>query len=180
MRIAYIPVDQDKALYEYIKNFYTPSAKTMYDLALLENKNGVQAFDFKLAMQKHNNPNHYHQKLAKGDKLFIFEYKFFNQLIREQVDGVFYDIIDTEQSDENVNLEVVKLRQELDNNKLNYMQNIEYSKKLLRKSNIIKISLDGELFTILPFSKGMTSSDILDKLKGRLPTLQNELVFVII
>ena len=46
------------------------------------------------------------------------------------------------------------------------MQNIEYSKKLLRKSNIIKISLDGELFTILPFSEGMTSSTILDKLKG--------------
>ena len=178
VRIAYIPVDQDKELYEYIKNFYTPSAKTMYDLALLDTKNGVKAFDLKLAMQKHNNPNHYHQKLAKGDRLFIFEDKFFSQLIREQVDGVFYDIIDTEQSDENVNLEVVKLRQELNNNKLNYMQNIEYSKKLLRKSNIIKISLDGELFTILPFSKGMTSSDILDKLKGRLPTIQNELAIV--
>ena len=73
---------------------------------------------------------------------------------------------------------MVKLRQELDNNKLNYMQNIEYSKKLLRKSNIIKISLDGELLTILPFSKGMTSSDILDKLKGRLPSIQNEFVMV--
>ena len=96
VRIAYIPVDQDKELYESIKNFYTPSAKTMYDLALLDTKNGVKAFDLKLAMQKHNNPNHYHQKLAKGDRLFIFEDKFFNQLIREQVDGVFYDIIDTE------------------------------------------------------------------------------------
>ncbi|MDA9313382.1 SLBB domain-containing protein [Amylibacter sp.] len=178
VRIAYIPVDQDKELYEYIKNFYTPSAKTMYDLALLDTKNGVKVFDLKRAIQKHNNPNHYYQKLAKGDKLFIFEDKFFSQLIREQVDGVFHDIIDTEQSDENINLEVVKLRQELDNNKLNYMQNIEYSKKLLRKSNIIKISLDGELFTILPFSKGMTSSDILDKLKGRLPAIQNELVIV--
>ncbi|MDB3882572.1 SLBB domain-containing protein [Amylibacter sp.] len=178
VRIAYIPVDQEKELYEYIENFYTPNAKTMYDLALLDTKNGIKAFDLKLAMQKHNNPNHYYQKLAKGDRLFIFEDKFFSQLIRGQVDGVFYDIIDTEQSDENVNLEVVKLRQELDNNKLNYMQNIEYSKKLLRKSNIIKISLDGELFTILPFSKGMTSSDILDKLKGRLPTIQNELAIV--
>ena len=58
VRIAYIPVDQDKELYEYIKNFYTPSAKTMYDLALLDTKNGVKAFDLKLAMQKHNNPNH--------------------------------------------------------------------------------------------------------------------------
>ena len=154
----------------------------MYDLALLDNKNGVEAFDFKLAMEKHNNPNHYPQKLTKGDRLFIFEDKFFSQLIREQVDGVFYDIIDTEQTDgraaENVNLEVVKLRQELNNNKLNYIQDIEYSRKLLRKSNIIKISLDGELFTILPFWEGMTSTNILDKLKGRLPYIQNEFLMV--
>ncbi len=68
----------------------------MYDLALLDNKNGVEAFDFKLAMQKHNNSNHYHQQLVKGDRLFIFEDKFFSQLIREQVDGVFYNITDTE------------------------------------------------------------------------------------
>ena len=34
--------------------------------------------------------------------------------------------------------------------------------------------LDGELFSILPFSKGMTSSILLKKLKGRLPLLRNE------
>ena len=181
VRVAYIPIDQDKELYEYLKNFYTPSTKTMYDLALLDNKNGVEAFDFKLAMLKDNNLNN-DQKLAKGDRLFIFEDKFFSQLIREQVDDVFYNAIDTELSDEkadeNRNLELLKLRQEINNNKLNYMQNIEYFKKLLRKSNIIKISLDGELFTILPFLEGMTSTNILDKLKGRLPPLQNEFVMV--
>ena len=47
---------------------------------------------------KHNNPKTLSSKLTKGDRLFIFEDKFFNQLIREQVDDVFYDIIDTEQS----------------------------------------------------------------------------------
>jgi len=182
VRIAYIPIDQDEELYENINDFYTPSAKTMYDLALLDNKNGVEAFDFNLAMLKHNNQNHHHKKLAKGDRLFIFEDKFFSQLIREQVDGVFYNVIDTELSDENAddngNLELVKLRQELNNNKLNYLQDIEYSRKLLQKSNIIKISLDGKLFTILPFLEGITSTNILDKLKGRLPPLQNEFVMV--
>ena len=182
VRIAYIPINQDKELYEHVKNFYTPSAKTMYDLALLDSKNEVKAFDFKLAMLKHNNPNHHHQKLAKGDKLFIFEDKFFSQLIREQVDGVFYNIIDTEQTDENndenLGLEVFKLRQELNNNTLKYIQDIEYSKKLLRKSNILKINLDGELFSILPFVEGMTSSSLLEKLKGKLPNIQNEFVMV--
>ncbi|MDA9005728.1 SLBB domain-containing protein [Amylibacter sp.] len=182
VRFAYVPVGQDEELYESIKDFYIPSAKTVYDLALLDTKNGVEAFDLGFAMGKDNNPNHYHQKLAKGDRLFIFEDKFFNQLIRNQIDGVFYDIIDTEQSDErateNFNLEVLKLRQELNNNKLKYQQNLVYSKKLLQKSNIIKINLDGELFSILPFSEGMTSSGILDKLKGKLPSIQNEFVMI--
>ena len=178
VRIAYVPIDQDKELYETVKDFYTPSAKTMYDLVLLDNKNEVKAFDLRRAMQKHNNSNHYHQKLAKGDRLFIFEDKFFSQLISEQIDDRFYDIGKTEQSAENVNLEVLKLRQKLSNSKLKYIQDIEYSRKLLRKSNVIKISLDGELFTILPFSEGMTSFSILDKLKGRLPKIQNEFVMV--
>ena len=78
----------------------------------------------------------------------------------------------------NVNLEVLKLQQELNNNKLKYAQNIEYSKKLLQKSNIIKISINGELFSILPFLEGITSSYIFDKLKGRLPDIQNEFVMV--
>ena len=55
---------------------------------------GLKAFDLRLAMHKHNHPNHHHQKLDKGDRLFIFEDKFFNELILEQVDGVFYDIIE--------------------------------------------------------------------------------------
>ena len=66
-----------------------------------------------------------------------------------------------ERAEEDVNLEALKLRQELNNKKSNYIQDMEYSRKLLRKSNIIKISLDGELFTILPFAEGMTSSDII-------------------
>jgi len=182
VRIAYIPIDQDRGFYESFRKFYTPSAKTVYDLVLLNNKNGVKAFDLKLAMQEHNNPNNFHQKLAKGDRLFIFEDKFFSQLLRGEEDGIIQDIVETEQTDEtaaeDINLEVLKLRQEVDNNKLQYLQDIEYSKKLLQKSNIIKISLNGELFSILPFSEGMTSSSILDKLKGRLPDLQNEFVMV--
>ena len=137
----------------------------------------MEAFDLKLAMDS----NHV-KKLVKGDRLFIFEDKFFNQLIREQVDGVFYDIVDTEQSNdttaEDVNLEVLKLQQELNNNKLKYMQNVEYSRKILREANIIKISLDGELLSILPFSEGITSSTLSNKLKNRLPQFRNEFVIV--
>ena len=177
VRIAYIPVGQDKEFYESIKPFYIPSPKTVTELALIDRNTGVEAFDLKLAMRS----NHV-KKLVKGDRLFIFEDKFFNQIIREQVDGVFYDIVDTEQSDdteaEDINLEVLKFQQELNNNKLKYAQNIEYTKKILRKSNIIKISLDGELFSILPFSKGITSTIVYDAIKDRSPKLINEFVIV--
>ena len=59
VRIAYVPINQDKELYESIKGFYTPSAKTVYDLALIENSAGVNAFDLKLALLEHN-PKNYH------------------------------------------------------------------------------------------------------------------------
>ena len=177
VRIAYIPVGQDQGFNDSIKSFYNPSPKTVTELALIERNTGVEAFDLKLAMRS----NHI-KKLVKGDRLFIFEDKFFGQLIREQVDGVFYDIFDTEQADDtnakDVNLEVLKLKQELNNNKLKYEQDIEYSKKIIRKSNIIKISLDGELFSILPFSEGITSSIVYDTIKNRLPKLINEFVIV--
>ena len=80
VRIAYIPVNKDKVLNESIKGFYTPSAKTVYDLALIENDVGVNAFDLRSALLKHNSKTHYQKKLVKGDRLFIFEDKFFNEL----------------------------------------------------------------------------------------------------
>jgi protein involved in polysaccharide export with SLBB domain len=177
LRIAYIPIVEGKDFYDSIKAFYMPSPKTVSELALIEHNTGVDAFDLKLAMRGNHG-----KKLVKGDRLFIFEDKFFNQLLLEQVDGVFSNIVDTEQSDdtavENMDLEVLKLQQELNNDKFKYIQNVEYSKKILQKANIIKIDLDGELFSILPFSKGMTSSILLKKLKGRLPLLRNEFIIV--
>ena len=151
-RIAYIPVGQDQVFNDSIKPFYIPSPKTVFDLALIENNTDVKAFDLKLAMN-----SDYNLKLVKGDKLFIFEDKFFNQLISEQVDGVFNDIGNTEDSANpaavNMTIEAYKLQQDLKNKKLIYSENVEYSKKLLQKADITKISLDGELFTILPFQK---------------------------
>ena len=176
-RIAYIPVGQDQVFNDSIKPFYIPSPKTVFDLALIENNTDVKAFDLKLAMN-----SDYNLKLVKGDKLFIFEDKFFNQLISEQVDGVFNDIGNTEDSANpaavNMTIEAYKLQQDLKNKKLRYSENVEYSKKLLQKADITKISLDGELFTILPFSKSMTSLYILNKLRGKLPKLTNEFVIV--
>jgi protein involved in polysaccharide export with SLBB domain len=182
VRIAYIPVNQDKELYESIKGFYTPSAKTVYDLALIENNEGVEAFDLKLALLEHNPKTYHHKKLDKGDRLFIFEDKFFNELISEQSGGTYYDMTKIEVADNlddmNANIEALKLRQNLKDKNLKYSEDLNYSRKILQKSNIVRINLNEMLFSILPYSEGMTSSDIINKLKGRLPELINEFTIV--
>ena len=182
VRIAYIPINQEKEIYETIKGFYTPSAKTVYDLALIENSAGVNAFDLKLALLEHNPKNYHYKKLNKGDRLFIFEDKFFNELILEQGGGTYYDIIETGEADNldgiNANLEALKLRQNLKNKNLKYSEDLNYSRKILQKSNIVKINLNEMLFSILPYSEGMTSSDIINKFKGRLPELINEFTII--
>ena len=174
-RIAYVPVDQGQQFHKLITDFYTPSPKTVYDLALIEKNTGVEAIDLKLAMR-----NHYQLKLGKGDRLFIFEDKFLNELIQERTDSVFYDGKEkiNNPNAENINLETLEFQQELKNKNLKYSENIDYSRKMLQKANLIKISLDGELFSILPFLKGMTFLDISNKLKGRLPRLINEFLIV--
>ena len=181
-RIAYVPVNQDKELYESIKGFYTPSAKTVYDLALLENNEGVEAFNLRLAMHKHNHPNHHPVKLKKGNRLFIFEDKFFNELILEQEDNDYYDLVEIEASDNldknNSSLETLKLKQKLKDKNLQYSEYVNYSRKILQKSNIVRINLNGELFSILPYSEDMTSSNIINNFRGRLPDLINEFVIV--
>ena len=181
-RIAYVPVNQDKELYESIKGFYTPSAKTVYDLALLENNEGVEAFNLRLAMHKHNHPNHHPVKLKKGNRLFIFEDKFFNELILEQEANDYYDLAEIEASDNldknNSSLETLKLKQKLKDKNLQYSEYVNYSRKILQKSNIVRINLNGELFSILPYSEDMTSSNIINNFRGRLPGIINEFVIV--
>ena len=177
VRIAYIPIEENQSFNETIDNYYIPNPKTVYDLALLESNTIVEAFDFKLALR-----GNFERKLRKGDKLFIFEDRFFKQLISDQEDNIPYDITNTELSNkaeaEYANLEVLKIQQEINDKEKEYQQNVEYTKKILYKSNIIKISLDSKLFTILPFSKGISSSSILKKFKGRLPKITNEFVII--
>ena len=83
-----------------------------------------------------------------------------------------------EQWPESEDLEILKLRQELDKNKSIYMQRLEHSRKILQKSKTIKISLDGELISVLPFSEGINSSNIFSNLKNRLPNLVKDFVIV--
>jgi protein involved in polysaccharide export with SLBB domain len=182
VRIAYVPVNQDKELYASIKDFYTPTAKTVYDIALIENDEGVEAFDLRLALNKLNTQNHHHVNLKKGNRLFIFEDKFFTELIRMQENSAYYDLAgieETNNSDAKISsLESLKFKQKLKDKDLQYSEDINYSRKILQKSNIVRVYLNGELFSILPYLEGMTSFSIINNFRSRLPDLINEFVII--
>jgi protein involved in polysaccharide export with SLBB domain len=181
-RIAYVPVNKDNELSESLRGFYNPSANTVYDLALIENNEGIKAFNLRLAINKYNHSNQHHAKLKKGNRLFIFEDKFFNDLILGQQNNAYYDVIELEETDNtgenNSSLETLKLRQKLKDKNQQYSEYVNYTRKILQRSNIVNINLNEELFSILPYTEGMTSSDVINNFRGRLPDLINEFVII--
>ena len=63
-----------------IYNFYTPNPKTVYDIALIANSDGVEAFSLQSAINKKDRP-----PLSAGDRLFIFENKFYEDLLKNDL-----------------------------------------------------------------------------------------------
>ena len=172
MRIAYVPVNPNQTIYESIINSYTPGPKTIFDIALLENDTGVEAFDLKSEISERNS-----RTLDNGDRLFIFEDKFYDDLLMSSFSNSPIMVTDnnTPASD---NVEAIILQQQIENEKNEYLEALSYSQRILQKANLINIKLDGERFTYLPFTDGMTSSHTMKKLQNRLPKLVSEFVVV--
>ena len=181
VRIAYVPVNLDHEFSESINGFYNPSAKTVYNLSLIENSTGIEAFNLRTAMNKKGRNG-----LAKGDRLFIFEDKFYDELINDnfleqsnsELPNKAYEVNKDVSDNLSVDLEAYMLQQDSKNKALKYTENINYLKRILEKANVVRVSLDGELFSILPFYDGIKSSNIIDSLNGRFPKLVNEFVIV--
>jgi protein involved in polysaccharide export with SLBB domain len=173
-RIAYVPTGQDQDFSELISNFYTPNPKTVYELALIENNNNMNAFDLKRAMRNLDN-----QKLSKGDRLFIYEEKFFNDILFAAASDE-KSIIQSPPTTLNTetNVETLILQQAIEEENNEYLETIINSQRILQQADLINIKLDGKLFTYLPYINGVTSSFILKKLRNRFPILVNEFAVV--
>ena len=83
-RIAYIPLNSKRKFLESISDFYTPSPKTVYDLSLIENNSQVEAFDLRSAITMNNRG-----PLSSGDRVFIFENKFYEDLLKSPLRPTF-------------------------------------------------------------------------------------------
>ena len=172
-RIAYIPVGQDKQLYESIKDFYNPGPKTVYDVALIDSNTGVLAFDLKETINEQ-----FDRELNSGDKLFIFEDKFYDDLILSILSPDQPDLQVSVSEVSDASVESILLQRELEKEKNEYLEAISYSQKMFQQANLINIKLDGQLFTYLPYVKGLSSSYVMKKLRNRFPKLVSEFAVV--
>ena len=173
MRVAYVPVNQNHTISESISNFYIPGPKTIFDIALIENNSVIEAVDLKTEIGKQSR-----RTLDNGDRLFIFEDKFYDVLIKNIITNGRLDVTTATQTDgsqtNGETIEVILLQKEIQKTEDEYLEALSYSKRILQQANLINIKLDGELFTYLPYVKGVSSSYVLKKLQNRLPKLVSE------
>ena len=176
IRMAYVPVNQNHTLSDSINNFYIPGPKTIFDIALIEQNSVIEAVDLKTEIG-----NQGRRKLNSGDRLFIFEDKFYDTLVKNMTLDEELEINSTISPDTPVsgdNIEMILLQQNIQDKKDEYLEALSYSKRILLQANLIKIKLDGKLLTYLPYIKGVTSSYALKKLQNRLPKIVSEFAVV--
>jgi protein involved in polysaccharide export with SLBB domain len=169
-RMAYVPVNQNYTFSESINNFYIPGPKTIFDIALIENDSVIEAVDLKTEIGKRSP-----RRLDNGDRLFIFEDKFYDALIKNILSDERLEVTSTTQTN-GESIEVILLQKEMQETEAEYLEALSYSSRILQQANLINIKLDGELFTYLPYAKDMTSTHVLKKLQNRLPKLISEFV----
>ena len=178
-RIAYVPTEINLDFLQSIYNFYTPNPKTVYDIALIANSDGVEAFSLQSAINKKDRP-----PLSAGDRLFIFENKFYEDLLKNDLIINESKEIKAAANAKTVNNEIsmsadaLRVQQEFENADNNYNEELSYSRRILQKANLTEIKLDGKLVTFLPFVEKMQSAEILKILRGRLPTIINDFLVV--
>jgi protein involved in polysaccharide export with SLBB domain len=177
-RMAYVPVNKNYNFRESIRNFYVPGPKTIFDIALIENNAAVEAVDLKTEIGKQNS-----RKLNNGDKLFIFEDKFYDNLLKFIISDKNTGTILTNGDSANIttsadSAEVILLQKEFQETEDEYLQALSFASRMLKQANLINIKLDGELYTYLPHIEGVSSSDILKTLQNRLPKIVKEFAVV--
>ena len=178
IRMAYVPVNKNYTFSESIRNFYVPGPKTIFDIALIENNSVIEAVDLKTEIGEQNS-----RILDNGDKLFIFEDKFYDTLIKSIISNRSSETTPTNDNNAMIqtnsdNVEVILLQKDLQETRNEYLEALSYSTRTLQQANLINIKLDGELFTYLPYFKGVSSSYVLKKLQNRLPKLVSEFTLV--
>ncbi|MDB4020282.1 SLBB domain-containing protein [Planktomarina temperata] len=187
-RLAYIPPSDTRRLADAIRPFYAPTPQTVLDFALIQRFGGegqkVEAISLRDVFSTVSD-----QKMRVGDRLFVFEKTFYQNLLKTlqgefEPDGAFAEsdlregllrgdgqtLVETDQS-------MVLLQQQ------NYRHAQEKEKlalvvEVLSSADVIRIELDDEIIGFLPFYDVMTLGDVVDILGGLPANLSTELAFL--
>ncbi|MDC1411952.1 SLBB domain-containing protein [Amylibacter sp.] len=178
IRIAYVAPNSTNSLFGSVSDFYSITPKTVSDFVLIQKSDGIKALSLKKLMTDKNYPS-----LSRGERLFIFENKFYSDLLQNmrlrsnEMNLNAQNVSNTENNTVD-NFETFKLQQEIQKKEDNYLEAINYSRNILQQSNLIQVALDGQLVALLPYKNGITSIEILKELRSRLPKLVNEFAII--
>ena len=187
-RLAYIPPSDTRRLADAIRPFYAPTPQTVLDFALIQRFGGegqkVEAISLRDVFSTVSD-----QKMRVGDRLFVFEKTFYQNLLKTvqgefEPDGTYAEsdlqegllrgdgqtLVETDQS--------TALLQQKNYRHAQEKEKLALVVEVLSSADVIRIELDDEIIAFLPFYDVMTLGDVVDILGGLPANLSTELAFL--
>ena len=187
-RLAYIPPSDTRRLADAIRPFYAPTPQTVLDFALIQRFGGegqkVEAISLRDVFSTVSD-----QKMRVGDRLFVFEKTFYQNLLKTvqgefEPDGTYAEsdlregllrgdgqtLVETDQS--------MALLQQQNYRHAQEKEKLALVVEVLSSADVIRIELDDEIIAFLPFYDVMTLGDVVDILGGLPANLSTELAFL--
>ena len=187
-RLAYIPPSDTRRLADAIRPFYAPTPQTVLDFALIQRFGGegqkVEAISLRDVFSTVSD-----QKMRVGDRLFVFEKTFYQNLLKTvqgefEPDGTYAEsdlregllrgdgqtLVETDQS--------MALLQQQNYRHAQEKEKLALVVEVLSSADVIRIELDDEIIAFLLFYDVMTLGDVVDILGGLPANLSTELAFL--
>ena len=187
-RLAYIPPSDTRRLADAIRPFYAPTPQTVLDFALIQRFGGegqkVEAISLRDVFSTVSD-----QKMRVGDRLFVFEKTFYQNLLKTvqgefEPDGTYAEsdlqegllrgdgqtLVETDQS--------MALLQQQNYRHAQEKEKLALVVEVLSSADVIRIEWDDEIIGFLPFYDVMTLGDVVDILGGLPANLSTELAFL--
>lgn len=195
-RIAYIPPHKNRNLSVAIRDFYKPNIKTVDDIVILKTGTKTKAVYLNEILSL-DTP----LSLSPVDSIFIFEDKFYKHILQSysennksndsnqindfqsscpltesQSYGSGSYSLDEDEEFTDPQQKSPDLQQKSPDPE--YCDRIDFTKKIIEKSNTLNISLDNNLIAILPTSENFTSNFLIDKINNYSSSVIKELVII--
>lgn len=187
-RLAYIPPSDTRRLADAIRPFYAPTPQTVLDFALIQRFGGegqkVEAISLRDVFSTVSD-----QKMRVGDRLFVFEKTFYQNLLKTvqgefEPDGAYAESdlqegllrgdgqtsVETDQS--------MALLQQQNYRHAQDKEKLALVVEVLNFADVIRIELDGEIIAFLPVYDVMTLGGVIDILGGLPANLSTQLAFL--